>query len=847
MDARTKKALRYGRRSLGRVVGIPLKIVGTIVLVFVMTGIMLTMIGALYIRKNLTSNLAVDLYSYTLNQTSTIWCKDKDGEWFKLETLQSKENRELAQFGEIPENMINALIAVEDKRFYSHKGVDWYRTVGAFTNMFTSSRSSFGGSSITQQLIKNLTEEKDVTVKRKMTEIFRALEFEKHYTKEEILTWYFNTCYFGSSAYGVKVAARTYFDKDLSELTVAESASIIGITNSPTKYNPFQNPENNKDRQEDILEKMFEQGMLTEAEYTAAVEQPLQFKHGNKPSERGAQSYFIDQVFRDVSADLAKKTGWTYALAQQTVLNGGYDIYITMDMEIQAIIDDIFTNEENIPAVRGLEKPQAAMVLMDPYTGEVLGMSGGIGEKEGSLSLNRAVQSVRQPGSSIKPIGVYAPAMEADLITPYSVLDDAPIRSEKGRAWPRNSGGGYKGLTTVQSGVTRSTNTIAAQTISLLTPERAHSFLIESLGITSLKDTDVTYSLSLGGLTRGISVLEMTAAFCTFPNRGEYIKPRTYTLVMSGTEPVLDNRPQVTAAIKEKNAWYMNNMLQAVVQSGTGARAKLKVNIPAAGKTGTTTEDKDRWFVGYTPYYCGGVWFGFDDPKKISLEQSTNPALALWKMVMDRVHEDLERREFFNIDSEIVRASYCLDSGLKPTENCSLDPRGGRVATGAFHKDDLPKESCSVHVLVDQDSESGKLATPYCPSENIRKIALLDFKRELPVSVSIDDGAYLIRAADEDYGSVSEEDKANDYCPLHTHADWQAELPPLEPELDEPDEGETPPPDDDGNETDLPEIPPLVFTWQTTHSHPRTATVLQTAFAAARRPRSVIYRPLARH
>lgn len=823
MDAKTKKALRTGGRSVSRVVMTILKTILTVFLVILTTAAMLAVLGITYISRNLDADLNVSLENIELDQSSFIYYIDKDtGQPVEAEALYSKENRVWATYSEdpskseIPQHMVEALIAIEDKRFYSHKGVDWARTANALLGtFFGNSGKSGGGSTITQQLIKNITGEKDITVKRKLTEILRAQEFEKKYTKEKILEWYLNTCYFGQSCWGVKTAAEIYFGKELNDLTLAESACIIGITNAPTRYDPLQNPENNKERQELILKEMFDQGRITETEYNRAVAQKLVFT-GKKRQEESTRSFFMDQVFNDVVEDLMEQLGtdnkW---MAQQLVYSGGYHIYTTIDMDVQRIMDEVFADEENIPKVKGLEKPQCAMVVMDPYTGNVLGMVGGLGEKQGNLVFNRATQARRQPGSSIKPIAVYAPAMEYGLITPYSVIDDVPFSSGKRGPWPRNSGGGYRGLTTVLQGVTQSRNTIAVQVMNMLTPQMSYNFMTERIRITSLVEQDIDYApLALGGLTRGVSVLEMTAAYCMFPNHGVYTKPRTYTLVIdSNGETVLDNRPQTTVAIQEKNAWYMNTCLQNVVRSGTGSRAKLANGQPAAGKTGTTTDDYDRWFVGYTPYYCGGAWFGFDDPKKIALAESTNPALAMWKLVMDRLHEDLETKDFFTLENT-KKASYCLDSGMAPSENCKLDPRGNRVASGVFYADDVPRTPCTAHTLVNACGESGYLATPYCPQEGLRRIALLDISRKLPVSgVSVNDDGYRVRSFGEDGGAhVATEayHPPNSFCPLHATPDWTTPLPDEEPDPDTPVDPNVQEPPTDGPPDDVPtdESPP---------------------------------------
>ncbi|MDR0380609.1 MAG: PBP1A family penicillin-binding protein [Oscillospiraceae bacterium] len=787
MKKRTKRALRYGGHSVGHVVAAVLKVFLTVFLIFITTTAMLGVIGVVYVNHNLQADLDVDLNDITLNQTSFIYYIDKTTKQpVQLESLYGRENRVWANYDEIPNHMVEALIAIEDKRFYRHRGVDWKRTVGAFLEQLKADGSTYGGSTITQQLIKNVTNEKEVTIKRKLTEILRALEFEKHNSKQRILEYYLNTSYFGQSCYGVKTAARTYFDKDLSDITLAEAACIIGITNSPTRYDPLQNPDKNKIRQEVILQEMYVQGRISKAEHDAAVAQKLTFSTKRRAETESNRSYFVDQVFNDVVQDLVERKGISKLLAQQLVLGGGYRIYATIDMDVQAAMDEVFTNEENIPKVKGVEKPQSAMVILDPYTGDVLGLEGGLGVKKGALLLNRATRSSRQPGSAIKPIAVYGPAMQYGIITPYSVIDDVPFSERRDNAWPRNSGGRYLGRVTALNAITNSRNASTVHILHKLTPELAYGFLTEKLGITSLTPEDQDYApLALGGLTRGVSALELTAAYAAFPNHGIYTRPRTYTVVYdSKGNVVLENEAETTVAFDEKNAWYMNNCLQNVIRAGTGSRARLENGQPAAGKTGTTSDDFDRWFVGYTPYYCGGVWFGFDDPKKIQLENNTNPALAIWKLVMDKLHENLETQEFFTIENT-VQASYCLDSGCAPTDLCRLDPRGKRVATGVFYKDDVPKSPCPAHAAVKVDGESGLLATPYCPEENLQEIALLDIERNLPLAgVSVDDEAYRIRyfveGGDSTVGPVPEgfypparpvapEGKTlpNDFCPLH--------------------------------------------------------------------------------
>jgi penicillin-binding protein 1A len=795
------KATGNAWRTIESACGVVLKILGTFLLIFITTGSILAVVFSIYVTRYLSVDMNVNLSDFTLSQTSTVTYTDREtGQQFELDTLHGQENRKLATFDEIPTHMIEALVAIEDKRFFQHDGVDWKRTGGAFQNMFLPGGDSYGGSTITQQLIKNLTDEKDFTVARKVQEILRALDFEKRYSKEEILEMYLNTCYFGQGCYGVKTAAETYFGKSLDQLTVAEAASIIGITNKPTLYNPFLNPERNKERQEIILREMLNQGMLTEAEHSRARNQKLVFVRNYDVQADyydigKVQSYFMDQVFFDVRNDLVERHGITQQYANMIIYGGGLTIESTIDKRIQGIIDEIYSNDENFPVVRDSERPQSSLMVIDPYNGEILGFAGGRGMKTGNLVRNLPNHAQRQPGSAIKPVTVYAPAFDMGLLTPYSVIDDIPSENE-GAIWPRNSGGAYRGRTNVITAMQNSTNTIAVRVVEMMTPAKAFYFGRDTLKMRSLveerwytrsdgrqsKQTDVDRSpMALGGLTRGLTVRELTAAYAVFVNHGMYSRPHTYKRVLdSNGNVIMDNMNPPEIAVKEKTAHYMNVILQQVVTSGTGARARLNNNMPAAGKTGTTNDDFDRWFIGYTPYYACGSWFGFTMPKKIRLEQSTNPALTMWKLVMDEIHEDLERKEFFKPNG-LVNASYCLDSGLVPTDNCRLhDPRGSRVASGAYFAEDVPKALCSVHTLVNVCRESSKLATPYCPHDNLMFVALLNIGRGLVApGVYVWDEQYAVRRWGGDDPEIPEgryrptasgadgTPAYNTFCPLH--------------------------------------------------------------------------------
>ncbi len=632
------------------VAGAILRVLGTILLIVLVTGLLFLCIFAYYVKNCLSTDLDVQLSDFTVSLSSSILYEDADGNWQNLTNLSSTENRVWVDYADIPKDMEHAAVAIEDKRFYKHKGVDWYRTTGAFINMFLSMKNDFGGSTITQQLIKNLTKQDDITVQRKLLEIFQALEFEKSYDKEEIMEWYLNIVYFGEGCNGVYTAAETYFGKEPKDLTLAECASIIGITNNPSKYDPFISRENNKARQETILKQMYEQGYIEEKEqYDEAVAQELVFVRSE--SDDAAQtiySYYAEAVINDVLNDLVEQKGVSRDTARTLLYSGGYQVYSCYDASIQQAIDDVYTDLDNMPQRPSASGQQfeSAIVIMDPYTGEIKGMSGGTGKKTINFGTNRATQSKRPPGSSIKPIATYGPAMELGLITQYTQVNDAPDIKLTGTSWyPKNSGGGNYGVVTIREALQRSLNTVSAQILDKLTPRASYEFLKDKLGVTSLAESDCDYApLALGQLTNGITVREMTQAYSAFVNDGVFTYGRTYSYVKdSSGEVVLENPARTIVAFKANTAWNMADMLCNAVNSGTGGEARL-TGMPVGGKTGTTTNNCDRWFVGFTPYYVAAVWTGYDMPEYMNF--SGNPAAQIWKLVMDPIHKDLPTKSF---------------------------------------------------------------------------------------------------------------------------------------------------------------------------------------------------------
>lgn len=632
-------------------VGLVAKIVVTVLLVILTTTLLLACVFAFYVKTCLTEDIDVSLSDYQLSESSIIYCETEPGVYKELATLHGVENRIWVDLEDIPDYLVKALVAIEDHRFYTHKGVDWYRTVGAMFTLLTGGDDSFGGSTITQQLIKNVTGNKEVTVQRKLIEIFQALEFEKKYDKDEILEWYLNAVHFGEGCDGIYTAAEKYFGKEPSELTLAESASIVGIVNLPTYYSPFYSEENNKERQETVLRRMYELGFISYDEYEEAKNEQLVFtRSDNEVADQEIYSYYVEAVIKDVTEDLMEQKGISQDTARQLLYNGGYRVYSCLDPYIQECVDNVYLDVENFPKPYRAndQQLQSAMVIMDPYTGEVVAMSGGVGEKTGNLVLNRATDALRAPGSSFKPLAVYAPAIELGLITPSTLVNDAPreeVEMSQNQWYPNNSDFKYRGIIDIATGVRLSLNTVAAQVLDKLGLDASTNFLKNKLGVTSLVPDDYNYaSLALGELTNGISVLEMAQAYCTFDNSGIFTEARTYSRVTDAAgNIVLDNQPKTHVAMKSSTATNITSLLFSAANYGTGSESIFSGQA-IAGKTGTSSYNWNRWFAGYTPYYVGVVWTGFDQPEQMYVYG--NPAAQVWRRVMQQVHAGLEYKSF---------------------------------------------------------------------------------------------------------------------------------------------------------------------------------------------------------
>lgn len=761
---------RRGRSILGRI----FSIIGTLLLIIILTGSFLACFAATYIQKVILPNTELDIADYPMNLSSTIYYTNPDtGAVSEYEKLHGDQNRIWVKYADMPKNLIHATVALEDRRFYKHHGVDWLSTAKGVVTMFTGGNIR-GGSTITQQLIKNLTTYDDVTVKRKILEIFRALEFDKKYDKTQTLEWYLNYVYFGRRCYGVYTASYMYFGKSVMELDLAECASLISITNNPSLYDPYTHPENNHNRRNQALDWMYTEGYISERERDAAKAEEIDFHSSDGDDKNGtAYSWYTEQVITDVINDLIQQYHYSETAAHDMVYSGGLKIYACVDTRLQDIVDNIYSNRENLPYTSASgQQLQSAIVVVDPQ-GKIVALSGKIGEKtsKDTRGWNRATRTTRQPGSTIKPLAVYAPALEMGLITPYSVLEDSPSMLVNEQAWPSNVTKRYLGQMTVNYALANSTNTIAVRVLEMVTPEVGFEYLTEKFGVdpdhlvvsrtvNGKKFSDIGYSqLALGGLTDGVSTRDMAGAYSVFPRDGVYIQPRTYSRVEDSNHKVLLQTDAVgEVVLKEKTTYYMNEMLQNVVTEGGGTEASLE-GMTVAGKTGSTTYNNDRWFVGYTPYYTAAVWVGYDIPERVKV--SGNPAAKMWNKVMRQIHDGLPDRDFTRA-SGLVEIEYCLDSGQLATDKCERDVRGSRVETGYFYPEDVPTEECSVHtsitvctadpVLNSQGKATGRyrLAGSHCPSaresengKGRRSVTVLDLEREYIGGVVPEDNAYL--------------------------------------------------------------------------------------------------------
>lgn len=667
------------------------KILMTSFLVAVITGIVILISLVFYVADVANEPLNINLNKMKLNQTSYIRVLNENDEWEDYRQLYSTENRVWVSFKDIPKHMIEAQVAIEDKRFYEHNGVDMKRTAGAVFTLATGGRE-FGGSTITQQLIKNITDDNEVSITRKLREIFRALKLEKEYSKDDIIEAYLNIVNYGSGCRGVQSAARLYFNKDIQDCTIAECAAIAGITQNPYALDPLTFPEKNKERREIVIDEMYDQGKITEAEYKEALNESSNMKFvgyviEEEDDEPSDWNWYDDRVFRDVSKDLAEELNISVDSAEDMIYNEGLYIYSAMDKKAQDIAEKKVKEWEtpNDPTL------DVGYMMMD-FDGRVLATVGGRKEKEGRLLWDNASQSSLQPGSTIKPLSSYAIAIDQKKINYSSLISDSPHAN-----WSSNGSGpnnwymSYYGNITVNRALNISSNAATVSVFNMIGTEESYNFLTEKLGFKHLDeehDKENIAGLSIGGFYGGVTVEEMTAAYGIFCNGGYYYEPYTYFYVTDSEGNVLlDNRDRgkPDQVISTETSTIMNRLLSDVVNSGgetLGYRAEID-GWDIIGKTGTTDSSFDNWFLGASPYAVAGIWTGHKQPSAIAKEEQS-AVHYLWRDIMAEWLKD-KASKTYTLGGNVEQHNFIKSSGM-----LTMYSGGDKIWTGYYTNDNMP-------------------------------------------------------------------------------------------------------------------------------------------------------------
>lgn len=746
----------------------------------------------------LSSAPDVDPASVLPTGYATVVYDAKGNETAKL--VAANSNRSYEEMSKIPQYLADAFVAIEDERFYEHNGIDLKGIFrAAFEFIRTKGSSAQGASTITQQLIKNnifdnwTNESTFEKIKRKIQEQYLAIELEKDMDKEKILEIYMNTINLGQNTLGVKSAAARYFNKQTYQLTLSECAVIAAITQNPSKYNPITHPDYNAERRKTVLDKMKEQGYITQDEYDEAIADDVYGRIAAVNEETDANSvytYFVDEVTEQVLQDLMEIKGYNETQAYNLLYSGGLSIYTTQDPDIQAICDEVYENEENYPdnckwylnyvltitkangetenhstemfkayfkqfnssfnllysstdaAYEAIEEykaavmedgdtvegekvtltpqPQVSITVEDQSTGYIVALVGGRGTKEASRTLNRATNTTRQPGSTFKVLSTYAPALDSAGLTLADVQNDAAYNYSNGRPVSNWWGSSYRGLLSLRYGIAQSANIVAVKTLTQISPQLGFDYLL-NFGFTTLVDkrvesdgtvvSDIGQPLALGGITDGVTNMELNAAYAAIANQGTYIKPKLYTKIVDHDGNVLiDNtEPEATQVIKESTAWLLTSAMVDVVTSGTGGSVNFG-NMAIAGKTGTTSDYKDVLFSGFTPYYTATTWTGYDNNAVLSTSAEKNLSKTMWKAVMSKIHENLEYKSF-PMANGIVTAKVCSKSGRLPIAGVCDDC----VVTEYFAEGTVPTTYCDVHSYSNICTYSGLTATDECP------------------------------------------------------------------------------------------------------------------------------------
>ena len=700
--------------------------------------------------------------------TSNSVVLDRNGN--ELTDLSKEQQRKIITLDEMSDYLPKAYVAIEDKRFYDHSGVDWKRTSGAILNTVLKGGSSYGGSTITQQLVKNITGQKDSSgingIMRKVKEWAKAYQVERMISKQQILELYLNILFVGGSdIHGVELGAQYYFNKSAKDLDLAECAFLAGINSSTNTYNPFDTSKDQEKVKELIKNKvltvlceMKTQGYITnEEDYNQAVakaEAGITFTRGNVESS-AEYSYHTDATLKQIINQVMEEKGVSREFAEKYVYSSGLTIYSTENPDIQARVEEEFSKtkyqikgkvKENGKLVN--EHAQAGFVILDFKTGEVLGVGGNLGEQKAS-GWNRGTQMVRQTGSSMKPIATIAPGLQEKIITASTVYDD--VATDFNGYKPKNYNA-FQGLVNIRSFIETSQNIPAVKIMKELTPKKSMEYL-RKMGISSLDDEkDNTLSLSIGGLSSGISPLEMAAAYGTIANDGVYVTPTFYTKVTdSSGNVVLTPKQEQTRVYSEQVAYITRSIIEEPVKGSKGTARYCAISgMETCAKTGTTDDTKDRWLCGMTPYYVAACWYGYDTPETVYFSGTiSNPAGSIWAGIMKDVHKGLDNANF-NTPSGITQATVCRRTGCLATSSCT------DTYKEIFTEDNMP-EKCEGHGIQKICTESNKLATEYCPSTKNGSYGGTIPKEQLKLWKTIGTGSATSGA-----GKITEK------CPIHT-------------------------------------------------------------------------------
>ncbi len=697
----------------GRVFSVLGKTLVTALLVMLITGMVLLISMIFYIVDIANEPNTINLNKMKLSQTSKVFVKNENDEWVEDQQLYSTENRVWVDYENIPKYMIDAQVAIEDKRFWEHEGVDWYRTTGAVVSL-VSSRSDFGGSTITQQLIKNVTADNEVSINRKLREIFRALKLEKEYSKDDIIEAYLNVVNYGNNCRGVQSAADLYFNKKIQDCSIAECAAIAGITQNPAAFDPLEYPEKNKERRDIVIQVMYDQGKITKQEYEQAMKESENMKFigyvvEEEEDDAGGWSWYSDRLFRDVVDGLMKQQNIGIDYAEDKIYNEGLQIYSAMDKNAQEIAERK-VKEWKTPTDTNL---QIGYMLMD-FDGRILATVGGRQEKDGRLLWDYASQSALQPGSTIKPVSSFVLALEDKSINFSSTISDTPtsdwnVVDGNVVSGPNNWYMQYYGNITVTRALNISSNAATVSVIKMVGLDRSYNFLTTKLNFQHLDpehDSENLAGLSIGGFYGGATVEEMTAAYQMFCNGGYYYEPYSYYYVTDNEGNVLlDNRDRgrPDQIISTESSTIMNRLLHEIVNSGgeaLGYRVKIK-DWDIIGKTGTTDSDKDNWFVGASPYAVAGIWAGHETPATIA-EDERSKCHYLWRDIMQEWLKNKPTKSY-SLGGDVVQHNYVKSSGLLTDGDVSDD-----VGVGYYTADNMP-----AYMVIKQEPSKSSTSSYY--------------------------------------------------------------------------------------------------------------------------------------